>query len=141
MSSQPLRIVVADDERDMRDFLQRVLPVHGHTVVAVAQNGVELVEACTRTQPDLVITDIKMPILDGLSALQEIWRTTPVPAIVISAFPDQITQGPAVTSSRITLLVKPIRTSDLVPAIAQAMAKNASIDSATRNNSGGVNPA
>jgi two-component system, response regulator PdtaR len=66
--SQALRIAIADDEPDMRDYFQQVLPRLGHTVVAVAQNGRELVELCRTKNPDLVITDIKMPEMDGIDA-------------------------------------------------------------------------
>ena len=61
-----LRIAVADDELDMREFFQRMLSRNGHQVVSVAENGRQLVEQCRELQPDLVITDIKMPDLDGI---------------------------------------------------------------------------
>src|SRR5260221_8306371 len=64
--NQSLRIAVADDEADMRDYFQVLLPRLGHSVVAVAQNGRELVEKCRAAEPDLVITDIKMPEIDGI---------------------------------------------------------------------------
>ena len=54
--SHSLRIAIADDEPDMRDYFQEVLPRMGHTVVALAQNGRELVDLCRATNPDLVIT-------------------------------------------------------------------------------------
>ena len=64
--TQSLRIVIADVEPDMREFLTRMLPRCGHEVVAAAENGVRLVELCRQQRPDLVITDIKMPVLDGI---------------------------------------------------------------------------
>ncbi|OYV81622.1 MAG: response regulator, partial [Planctomycetia bacterium 21-64-5] len=54
--NEPLRISVADDEADMRDWFERMLPTLGHQVVSVAENGVELVEHCRALKPDLVIT-------------------------------------------------------------------------------------
>ncbi len=57
--SEPLRIAVADDEPDMRDYFARILPRLGHQVVAQAHDGRELVEQCRAAQPDLVITDIR----------------------------------------------------------------------------------
>ena len=63
-----LRIAVADDEPDMRKYFQRILPRLGHKVVAVAENGRALVDLCFQHQPDLVITDIFMPVLPGLYA-------------------------------------------------------------------------
>ena len=86
--SQSLRIVVADDERNMHEYLQEALPRLGHEVVGVAQTGRELVELCRRLQPDLVITDINMPDMDGLAASEEICRETPIPVIVVSAYHD-----------------------------------------------------
>ena len=66
--SRALRIAVADDEPDMRDYFRTILPRLGHEVVAVAETGRELVEQCRATRPDLVITDIKMPDMDGIDA-------------------------------------------------------------------------
>src|SRR5262249_12292009 len=61
-----LRVAVADDEREMREYLQEVLPRLGHQVVAVGETGRQLVEQCRVTKPDLVISDVKMPDLDGI---------------------------------------------------------------------------
>jgi response regulator NasT len=66
--SRSLRIAVADDELDMLDFYQRILPQSGHTVVAVAATGRELVQQCSEQHPDLIITDIRMPNMDGIEA-------------------------------------------------------------------------
>ena len=66
------RVVVADDERDMRQFFEEMLTHLGHQVVGVAHTGKQLIEACRSTQPDLVITDIKMPDMDGLSVLRKL---------------------------------------------------------------------
>ena len=54
--TRSLKIAVADDELDMRDYFQQILPLLGHQVVAVAQTGRELVDLCATTRPDLVIT-------------------------------------------------------------------------------------
>ena len=81
-----LRIAVADDEPDVRDYFRRILPRLGHQVVAVAQTGRELVEQCRATRPDLVITDIKMPDMDGIEAAVAIGRDGPVPIILLSAY-------------------------------------------------------
>ena len=65
---KPLRIVVADDEPRMQDYFRKVLPLLGHDVVGVATTGRELVEQCQALNPDLVITDVKMPDMDGIEA-------------------------------------------------------------------------
>ena len=77
-----LRISIADDEPDMRDYLARILPRLGYEVGSAAENGQQLVADFQRLSPDLVITDVRMPKLDGLSAVQEIRRDRPVPVIV-----------------------------------------------------------
>jgi len=82
-----MKIVVADDEPDMRDYFAKILPHLGHEVLAISDDGSGLVESCRKTPPDLVITDMKMPHLNGDEALREIWRELPIPAILISAYP------------------------------------------------------
>jgi AmiR/NasT family two-component response regulator len=59
VSKKTLRIVIADDEVDMRDYLQKVLPRLGHLVVGVAENGIQLADESRKMLPDLVITDLK----------------------------------------------------------------------------------
>src|SRR5947207_14793042 len=81
-----LRISVADDEPDMRDFYQRMLTHLGHRVVSCSANGRDLVDECLRQRPDLVITDIKMPEMDGLDAAEEIGHQLSVPVILVSAY-------------------------------------------------------
>ncbi len=115
-----LRISIADDELDMRDYLARILPRLGHEVVSAADNGRQLVEDFQRLSPDLVITDVRMPELDGLSAVQEIRRERPVPVIVISAHqePGLIQQLPAGPT---LLLTKPVNGQSLQKAISGLM--------------------
>jgi two-component system, response regulator PdtaR len=119
--TQSLRIAVADDEFDMRDFFERMLKRCGHQVVSVADNGRELVEHCRELNPDLVITDIKMPEMDGIEASREICRERPIPVILVSAHQDAKLIERAEANSVLAYLVKPIGPDDLVPAIAIAM--------------------
>ncbi len=119
--NQPLRVVVADDERNMHEFLQEALPRLGHEVVGVAQTGRALVELCRTTHPNLVITDIKMPDMDGLTAAEEICRETPIPIIVVSAYHDPEFIERATQNHVLAYLLKPIRQHDLEPAIGLAM--------------------
>jgi response regulator NasT len=119
--NQALRIVVADDEPDMRDYFQQVLPRLGHTVAATAQNGRELVAMCREAHPDLVITDIKMPELDGIDAAIQIYQDNPIPVILVSAFNDAKLIERAETDHIMGYLVKPIKQADLPPAIAIAV--------------------
>jgi response regulator NasT len=117
----PLRIVVADDELDMRDYFRKSLSRLGHQVVGVAQTGRELVEQCQALQPDLMITDIKMPDMDGIEAAIHIYRERPVPVILVSAFHDPELIARAAADHILGYLVKPIKQADLEAMIALAM--------------------
>jgi response regulator NasT len=116
-----LRIAVADDEPDMRTYFQKCLPRLGHQVVAVCSNGRELVEQVRITQPDLVITDIKMPDMDGIEAATQLYQEYPVPVILVSAHHEPELIERAEADHIMAYLVKPIKQSDLEPAIALAM--------------------
>lgn len=118
--NQGLRIVVADDEADMRDYFKQTLPELGHQVVGAATNGRELVEKCRELQPDLVVTDIKMPELDGIDAAGEIYNERPVPVILVSAYYEPELFERAEQDHILAYLVKPIKRGDLEPAIAIA---------------------
>jgi response regulator NasT len=119
--SAPLRIAVADDEPDMRDYFVKILPRLGHRVVAVAANGEELVSQCRSTAPDLVITDIRMPELDGIDAAMRLYQQRPVPVILVSAYHDAELIQRAEADHIMGYLVKPIKQADLEPVIALAM--------------------
>ena len=116
-----LRIAVADDEADMRDWFERMLPTLGHQVVSVAENGKELVEHCHTLKPDLVITDIKMPDMDGIEAAVVICSERPVPIILVSAYHDAELLQRAEADHVLAYLVKPIGQVSLGPAIGLAM--------------------
>jgi response regulator NasT len=116
-----LRIAVADDEQDMRDFFERMLPRYGYQVVSVAENGRQLIEHCRELRPDLIITDIKMPDMDGIAASLEIFRECPTPVILVSAYHDPELIERAENNHVMAYLVKPIGRADLEPAIAVAI--------------------
>jgi len=118
-----LRIVVADDEPDMRDYFRKVLPRLGHTVSAAAENGEQLVEFCRSYQPDLVITDIKMPGMDGIDAAMKIYAERPIPVILVSAYSDAKLIERAKADHIMAYLVKPIKQTDLEPAISLTMCR------------------
>jgi response regulator NasT len=119
--TKPLRIVVADDEPDMQQYFRKILPRLGHQVVGVAGNGRELVAQCQALQPDLVITDIKMPEMDGIEAATQIHRERPIPVILVSAYHDPELIARAEGDHILGYLVKPIKQADLGPTIALAM--------------------
>jgi len=115
--TRALRIVVADDEVDIRDYLAVLLPRLGHEVVGLAENGQQLVAFCQREHPDLVITDVMMPEMNGLQAAAKIAETLSMPIIIVSAhekpdFPEN--------SLIVDYLVKPVTMTQLSNAIDRA---------------------
>lgn len=121
VSKNILRIVVADDEDFMRKYLQTVLPRLGHQVVGIARTGRELVEMCQELRPDLVITDVNMPDMDGLEAAVVIHSIHPTPIIVISGYYGQKVIERTIDAHVMAYLVKPIKQFDLQPVIALAL--------------------
>lgn len=121
--TQSLRIVVADDELDMRDYFRKILPRLGHTVVAAAETGEELLAQCRAQRPNLVITDIKMPGIDGIEAARRITAEVRVPVLILTAFSQRNLIEEARDAGVAAYLVKPFQRSELVPAIDQAMTR------------------
>jgi len=119
--NRALRIAVADDEPDMRDYFRKILPRLGHHVVVAPETGRELVEQCRKAGPDLVITDIKMPDMDGIDAATQIYLEKPIPVILVSAYHDPELIARAEADHILGYLVKPIKQSDLEPTIALAV--------------------
>lgn len=120
--SPALKVAVADDERDMRNWLEETLSLLGHQVTIAAETGRQLVEHCGATPPDLVITDIKMPDMDGIEVANLLGRQEhPVPVILVSAYHDDSLIERAVNNHVLAYLVKPIKQADLETSIALVM--------------------
>lgn len=116
--TRSLGIVVAEDEPLMLEFLQTGLSLLGHRVLGLARSGRELVALCRAHRPDLVITDVMMPEMDGLDAAAEIYREQPIPILIVSAYHDPDLIERARGHHIAAYLVKPIRQEDLASAIA-----------------------
>lgn len=119
--SESLRIAVAEDEPELLADLEESLVEFGHEVVATAANGAELVERCRETLPDLVITDIKMPDMDGLEAAEQIRKSRPTPIVLISAYHDREFVDRALKEHVLAYLVKPVNDHSLKASITLAM--------------------
>jgi response regulator NasT len=119
--NRTLRIAVADDEPRMLQFYREVLPMMGHEVVCTALNGAELIEQCRCARPDLVISDIKMPDMDGIDASKQLAAQEAVPIIMVTAHDDPELLERAGATPVLAYLVKPIKRQDLQPAIVIAM--------------------
>lgn len=128
-SKPALRVAVADDESLIRRWFQDVLPDLGHQVVVVAENGRQLLEGCLTARPDLVISDIRMPEMDGIEAALAISQQAPAPIILVSAFYDDDLIERASASHVMAYLIKPIGQADLETAIAIAHRRYQAIES------------
>jgi len=122
-ATKPLRIAIADDDRDIREYLHEVLPRLGHEVVSVAESGKQLVAQVQATQPDLIVTDIKMPDLDGIEVAAQVNRQRPVPVILVSAHHDAELLSRSQNEHIMNYLVKPVSEPDLKTAIVLAMTR------------------
>jgi response regulator NasT len=119
--ARKLRIAVADDEPDVRRFFEELLPGLGHQVVVVAETGEQLFEQCRATRPDLVITDIRMPDMDGIRAAAELNRDGPVPVILVTGHHEVDLLARAAGDYIMAYLSKPVKVVDLQAAISLAM--------------------
>lgn len=119
--SSPLRIAVADDEPELRRYFTIVLPRLGYEVVAVAENGLELIEQCLAVRPDLIISDYNMPELDGLEATREIARTYAVAVLLVTGFDDRLSPSAGDSSHVHAHVSKPFKMAQLAAGITLAM--------------------
>jgi len=122
-ATRPLRISIADDERDVREYLHEVLPRLGYEVASVAETGKQLLAQVQLTQPDLIVTDIKMPEMDGIEVAVEINRQRPLPVILVSAHHDAELLRRMQPDYIMNCLIKPISEPDLKTAITIAITR------------------
>ena len=123
MSSEPIRVLIAEDEALIRLDLKEMLEEEGYSVVAEVGDGQQAVDQANALQPDLVILDIQMPVLDGLSAAEQIAGARVAPVIVLTAFSQRELVERARDAGAMAYLVKPFSKNDLVPAIEVARAR------------------
>jgi len=109
------RILVAEDETLIRMDLVEMLDEAGYEVVAEASNGEEAVKLAVEVKPDLSILDVKMPVLDGISAAEKIISISPV--LMLTAFSQKDLVERARDAGAMAYVVKPFTINDLVPAI------------------------
>jgi AmiR/NasT family two-component response regulator len=123
VSSEPTRVLIAEDEALIRLDLKEMLEEEGYAVVAEVGDGQQAVDQATELRPDLVILDIQMPVLDGLSAAEQIAASRIAPVIVLTAFSQRELVERARDAGAMAYLVKPFSKNDLVPAIEVARAR------------------
>jgi len=118
-----LRVVLADDEAVIRMGLRTMLEEKGYRVVGEAGDGQRAIDLAQMLRPDLVFLDIKMPGLDGLAAAEVLVAEHRVPVILLTAYGDRALIDRARAAGVMAYLVKPLRESDLVPAVEMALAR------------------
>jgi len=117
------RVVIAEDEALIRMDLAEMLAEEGYDVVGQAADGAVAVELAEEHRPDLVILDVKMPVLDGISAAERIARARIAPVVILTAFSQRELVERARDAGAMAYLTKPFTRSDLVPAIEIAVSR------------------
>jgi two-component system, response regulator PdtaR len=117
------RVVIAEDEALIRLDLKEMLEEEGYSVVGEAGDGEQAVELAREHRPDLVILDVKMPKLDGISAAEKIAEESIAPVLMLTAFSQRDLVERARDAGAMAYLVKPFTQQDLVPAIEMAVSR------------------
>ncbi len=117
------RIIIADDESLIRLDLREMLTHLGYDVIGEAGDGKSAMELARRLRPDLLIMDIKMPDLDGISAAEELTRERIAPVVLVTAYSDQGLVERAREAGVVGYVVKPFREAELMPVIELSRAR------------------
>jgi two-component system, response regulator PdtaR len=117
------RVVIAEDEALIRLDLREMLEEEGFEVVAEAGDGEAVVELVEEHRPDLVVMDVKMPRLDGITAAERIATARLAPVVMLTAFSQRELVERARAAGAMAYLVKPFGKADLLPAVEMAMSR------------------
>lgn len=120
-------VVIAEDETLIRMDLAEMLTEEGYVVVGEAGDGARAIELADELRPDLVILDVKMPVLDGISAAEAIAGKRIAPVVILTAFSQRDLVERARDAGAMAYLVKPFSKTDLVPAIEMAVSRFAEL--------------
>ncbi len=123
----PTRVLVAEDEVLIRLDLVEMLTEEGYEVVGEAGDGEAAVALASELKPDLVVMDVKMPKLDGISAAEQIAAERVAPVVMLTAFSQRELVDRARQAGAMAYVVKPFGKADLIPAIEIAVARYAEI--------------
>ena len=125
--STPRTVVIAEDETLIRMDLAEMLVEEGYDVVGQAGDGAKAIELAEQLRPDLVILDVKMPVLDGIAAAEAIAGKRIAPVVMLTAFSQRDLVERAREAGAMSYLVKPFTKHDLVPAVEMAMSRFAEL--------------
>lgn len=123
----PRRVLIAEDEALIRMDLAEMLAEEGYDVVGEAADGQRAVELAEELAPDLVMMDVKMPVLDGIAAAERIAEQRIAPVVILTAFSQRDLVERARDAGAMAYLVKPFTRQDLVPAIEMAVSRFAEV--------------
>ena len=121
------RVLVAEDEALIRLDLVELLTAEGYDVVGEANDGEQALAMARELEPDLVVMDVKMPKMDGISAASVIAEERIAPVVMLTAFSQRELVERAREAGAMAYVVKPFDASDVVPAIEVAMARYAEL--------------
>ncbi len=121
------RVVVAEDESLIRIDVIETLTDNGFTVVGEAADGEKAVELARQLRPDLVVMDVKMPLLDGISAAEILHKENIAPVVLLTAFSQRELVERASEAGAMAYVVKPFGPNDLIPAIEIALSRAAQL--------------
>ena len=121
--SKTLSVVIAEDEALIRLDLKEMLEEEGYVVAGEVGDGAAAVDLAQQLRPDLVIMDVKMPGLDGISAAEQISAQRLAPVVILTAFSQRDLVRRASDAGALAYLIKPFTKADLVPAIEVAVSR------------------
>jgi AmiR/NasT family two-component response regulator len=117
------RLIIADDESLIRLDLREMLTHLGYDVIAEAGDGLVAMDLARKLQPDLIVMDIKMPEVDGITAAETLTRERIAPVVLLTAYSDQALVERAKEAGVVGYVVKPFREAELMPVIELCLAR------------------
>jgi len=123
------KILLVEDEKDIREMLKKVLEIYGRYTVIMAEDGKEAIKQANITKPDLILMDIKMPEMDGLEALKilkETSTTVAIPVIMVTACSEDLCRAEAGRLYDEDYITKPVKIDDLIARIEKVLIRRTS---------------
>jgi response regulator NasT len=117
------RVIVAEDESLIRIDIVEILRDNGFDVVGEAADGEKAVALAEELRPDIVVMDVKMPLLDGISAAEILTKRHIAPVVLLTAFSQRELVERAAEAGALAYVVKPFTPNDLIPAIDIALTR------------------
>ena len=130
----PVRVLIVDDNAELRATLRSILNMLGHTVAGEAENGTQAIAMAQRLKPDIIVMDVSIPGMDGITAARKIQAVQPTPVIMLTAMDTHELVEKARDAGVVAYLVKPPEASELQRAIVITLARSRESDELRRLN-------